>query len=136
MRLSARLRPGPPRRLPAPELSPEWRARVPEGRPVRPAPRLPSRCLPPRDGTCPSHPGPCFCELTAARRPEDGTGASGGEEERRFVVVLRGDSRSVLTDSDLRTRAEAEAEAAAWNRRDAWRGRAGVCEVRAAGDGG
>ncbi len=33
MRLSARLRPGPPRRLPAPELSPEWRARVPERSP-------------------------------------------------------------------------------------------------------
>lgn len=51
-----------------------------------------------------------------------------------YVVVLAGEARSTLTDSDLKTRSEAEAEAAAWAKREAWRGRVTVCEVRAAGE--
>src|SRR5579859_856307 len=47
-----------------------------------------------------------------------------------YVVAVHGDSRTYLTDADLKTADAAAAEAEAWNRRETWRGRVTVCEVR------
>jgi hypothetical protein len=72
--------------------------------------------------------------------------ASGPEPEPAFLalpdgvlgytVVLLGEARPYLTDASLKGRGEADAEAAAWGRREAWRGRVRVCEVRAVTEGG
>jgi len=51
-----------------------------------------------------------------------------------YVVVLRGESRDVLADSDLRRSLEAaQADAAVHGKRAGWAGRAVACEVRLAG---
>jgi hypothetical protein len=54
-----------------------------------------------------------------------------------YVVVLSGDlGRGFLPDTDLRSREAAQRQVDSWNKTLTFRGRAVLCEVRAAGEGG